>query len=149
EDLALEQEMMGDAKEVAEHVMLVDLAKDDLTHVCDPETIRVEDSMRVQRFSHIMHITSTVTGELTGAKTALDALAVAFPAGTLSGSPRARAIEIIDSLEPARRGVYGGTVGYFDFAGDMDMAIAIRTAVISDGVASVQAGAGLVAGSDP
>lgn len=148
EDRALEQEMLQDEKEVSEHVMLVDLAKDDLSHVCDPESIAVEDYMHVQRFSHVMHITSTVTGELNADATALDALRVAFPAGTLSGSPRRRAIEIIDELEPARRGIYGGTVGYFDFAGEMDMAIAIRTAVISGGVASVQAGAGIVAGSD-
>ncbi len=149
EDLELEREMLADEKEVSEHVMLVDLAKDDLAHVCDGSTIEVEESMRVQRFSHVMHITSTVTGELSEGKTALDALAVAFPAGTLSGSPREKAIEIIDALEPARRGVYGGTVGYFDFAGDMDMAITIRTAVMSGGTASVQAGAGLVAASDP
>ncbi len=148
-DQALEQEMLADEKEVAEHDMLVDLAKDDLARVCDPATVTVEDYMRVQRFSHVMHITSTVTGELASGRTALDALGVAFPAGTLSGSPREEAIAIIDELEPARRGVYGGTIGYFDFAGGMDMAIAIRTAVISDGVASVQAGAGVVSGSDP
>lgn len=149
EDHRLEQEMLADDKEVSEHLMLVDLAKDDLARVCDPATITVEDGMRVQRFSHIMHITSTVTGELGADRTALDALEVAFPAGTLSGSPRRRAIEAIDRLEPARRGVYGGTVGYFDFAGNMDMAITIRTAVMSQGTAHVQAGAGLVAGSDP
>src|SRR5699024_11745765 len=107
----------------------------------------VEGYMRVQHFSHIMHITSTVTGALQEGKTALDALAHAFPAGTLSGSPRRKAIEVIDALEPARRGIYGGTVGYFDFAGEMDMAIAIRTAGISGSVASVQAGFGIVAGS--
>src|SRR5699024_3460744 len=108
----------------------------------------VEGYMRVQHFSHIMHITSTVTGALQEGKTALDALAHAFPAGTLSGSPRRKAIEVIDALEPARRGIYGGTVGYFDFAGEMDMAIAIRTAVISGSVASVQGGAGLGVGAD-
>jgi len=149
EDRALEQEMLADEKEVSEHVMLVDLAKADLGQTCTPDSIDVEGYMRVQRFSHIMHITSTVTGALQEGKTALDALAHAFPAGTLSGSPRRKAIEVIDALEPARRGIYGGTVGYFDFAGEMDMAIAIRTAVISGAVASVQAGAGLVAGSDP
>lgn len=149
QDAALEAELLADAKEVAEHVMLVDLAKDDLGQICTPDSIAVEDYMRIQRYSHIMHITSTVSGRLAPDRSALDALAVAFPAGTLSGSPRRRAIEIIDALEPGRRGVYGGTVGYFDFAGDMDMAIAIRTAVLSAGVASVQAGAGLVADSDP
>lgn len=149
EDRALAEEMLADKKEVSEHVMLVELAKDDLAQICDPATVAVADYMDVRRFSHIMHITSTVTGALQEGKTGLDALAVAFPAGTLSGSPRAEAIALIDALEPARRGIYGGTVGYFDFAGDMDMAIAIRTAIISAGVASVQAGAGLVDGSDP
>lgn len=149
EDRRLEEEMLADEKEVSEHVMLVELAKEDLSGVCTPGTIAVHDSMQVQRFSHIMHITSTVSGELDPSCTALDALGVAFPAGTLSGSPREEAITMIDELEPARRGVYGGTVGYFDFAGDMDMAIAIRTAVISKGIAHVQAGAGIVQASDP
>lgn len=149
EDLRLEKELLADEKEVAEHRMLVDLAQQDLGQVCDPATISVVDPMRIQRFSHIMHITSTVTGTLSDNRSALDALAVAFPAGTLSGSPRREAITMIDELEPARRGIFGGAVGYLDFAGNMDMAIAIRTAVISQGVASIQAGAGLVAESDP
>src|SRR5690625_5090847 len=129
--------------------MLVDLAKDDLGQICTPESIDVEGYMRVQRFSHIMHITSTVPVALQEGKTALDALAHAFPAGTLSCSPRREAIEVIDALEPARRGIYGRSVGYFDLVGVMAMAVALLTAVLFSPVASVQAGAGLVAGSDP
>lgn len=149
EDLALEQELLADEKEISEHKMLVELSKEDLAEVTAPGSIEVEEYMKIHRYSHIMHITSTVTGTLAEGRSAIDALGATFPAGTLSGSPRREAITMIDSLEPARRGVYGGTVGYFDFAGDMDMAITIRTAVICAGVASVQAGAGLVAGSDP
>lgn len=149
QDLALEEDLLKDAKEVHEHQMLVELAKQDLARVCPPATIRVVDPMRIQRFSHIMHITSTVTGELQENKSALDTLRVAFPAGTLSGSPRDKAIAMIEEVEPARRGIFGGAVGYFDFAGNMDMAIAIRTAVISQGIASIQAGAGVVADSHP
>lgn len=149
EDRALAEELRADPKERAEHLMLVDLARNDLARVCDPATVSVTDFMAVRRFSHIMHMASTVTGTLRDGVSALDALVATFPAGTLSGAPKVRAMELIDQLEPTRRGVYGGTVGYLDLAGDMDMAIAIRTAVIAEGVASVQAGAGIVADSVP
>lgn len=149
EDHALADELRADPKERAEHLMLVDLARNDLAKVCDPASVAVTDFMAIRRFSHIMHMASTVTGTLRDGVSALDALVATFPAGTLSGAPKVRAMELIDQLEPTRRGVYGGTVGYLDLAGDMDMAIAIRTAVIADGVASVQAGAGIVADSVP
>ncbi|WP_448071914.1 anthranilate synthase component I [Georgenia yuyongxinii] len=149
EDRALAEELLADPKEIAEHVMLVDLARNDLAKVCRPETVEVVDLMEVKRFSHIMHISSTVVGRQRDGVTSLDCLTATFPAGTLSGAPKPRAIELIDDLEPARRGIYGGVVGYFDLAGNLDMAIAIRTAVIRDGQASVQAGAGIVADSVP
>jgi anthranilate synthase component 1 len=117
--------------------------------VCVPGTVEVTEFMRIERFSHIMHITSSVEGELAAGVGPVDVLRATFPAGTLSGAPKPRALEIIDALEPARRGVYGGVVGYFDFAGDLDLAIAIRTAYLSEGVARVQAGGGLVADSVP
>ncbi|MFC7406786.1 anthranilate synthase component I [Georgenia alba] len=149
EDKALGEELLADPKELSEHVMLVDLVRNDLIKVCRPETVEVVDFQAIHRFSHIMHIVSTVVGELRPGATALDSLVGTFPAGTLSGAPKPRAIEIIDALEPARRGIYGGVVGYFDLAGNADLAIAIRTAVISGGRATVQAGAGVVADSDP
>jgi len=149
EDADLETELAGDAKEGAEHLMLVDLARNDLLKVCAAGSVEVTEFMRVERFSHIMHLVSSVEGNLLPTKTALDVFRATFPAGTLSGAPKPRALEIIDSLEPAQRGVYGGVVGYFGFAGDADLAIAIRTAVIMDGIARVQAGGGLVADSDP
>lgn len=149
EDRALHDELLADPKERAEHLMLVDLARNDLVKVCQPATVEVVEFMEVRRFSHIMHICSTVVGRLRAGATALGALTATFPAGTLSGAPKPRAIALIDEIEPARRGIYGGTVGYFDLAGDMDMAIAIRTALIRDGRASVQAGAGIVADSVP
>jgi anthranilate synthase component 1 len=149
EDRALHDELLADPKERAEHLMLVDLARNDLVKVCEPATVEVVEFMAVRRFSHIMHICSTVVGRLRAGATALGALTATFPAGTLSGAPKPRAIALIDEIEPARRGIYGGTVGYFDLAGDMDMAIAIRTALIRDGRASVQAGAGIVADSVP
>ncbi|GAA1636478.1 anthranilate synthase component I [Georgenia ruanii] len=149
EDRALAEELLADPKEISEHVMLVDLARNDLTKVCRPETVEVVELMEIKRFSHIMHISSTVQGRQRDATSALDCLTATFPAGTLSGAPKPRAIELIDALEPARRGVYGGVVGYFDFAGNLDMAIAIRTAVIRGHRASVQAGAGIVADSVP
>jgi anthranilate synthase component I len=129
--------------------MLVDLGRNDLGRVCAPGTVEVVDFMDVRRYSHVMHLESTVTGQLAAGKTAFDALTAAFPAGTLSGAPKPRAMEIIDKLEVTRRGVYGGVVGYLDFAGDADTAIAIRTALVRDGVAYVQAGGGIVADSDP
>lgn len=147
EDSRLAEELLADPKERAEHIMLVDLSRNDLVKVCEPTTVEVVELMAVRRFSHIMHICSTVVGTLRQGATALQTLVATFPAGTLSGAPKPRAIALIDELEPARRGIYGGTVGYFDFAGDMDMAIAIRTALIRDGRASVQAGGGIVADS--
>ena len=149
EDRALAEELLADPKELSEHVMLVDLARNDLAKVCRPETVEVVELMEVKRFSHIMHISSTVVGRQRDGVSALDCLVATFPAGTLSGAPKPRAIELIDTLEPARRGIYGGVVGYFDLAGNADLAIAIRTAVIADGQASVQAGAGIVADSVP
>ncbi|MGV8875914.1 MAG: anthranilate synthase component I [Rhodoglobus sp.] len=148
-DLELAEELLADTKERAEHLMLVDLARNDLLKVCTPGTVAVTEFMQVERFSHIMHLVSSVEGDLVDSATAIDVFRATFPAGTLSGAPKPRALQIIDSLEPAQRGVYGGVVGYFDFAGNADLAIAIRTVTIVDGVARVQAGAGLVADSDP
>ncbi|GAA4422311.1 anthranilate synthase component I [Georgenia halophila] len=148
-DKELAEELLGDPKELSEHIMLVDLARNDLAKVCRPETVEVVDLMEIKRFSHIMHISSTVVGQQRPGSTALDCLTATFPAGTLSGAPKPRAIELIDTLEPARRGIYGGVVGYLDLAGNADLAIAIRTAVIADGHATVQAGGGIVADSDP
>ena len=149
EDAALAEDLLADTKERAEHLMLVDLGRNDLGRVCVPGSVEVVEFMQVERYSHVMHLVSTVVGQLAPDRTAYDALAATFPAGTLSGAPKPRAMEIIDDLEPSRRGVYGGIVGYLDFAGDLDTAIAIRTAVIRDGVAYVQAGAGIVADSVP
>lgn len=148
EDAQLADELLADEKERAEHVMLVDLARNDLGRVCDPGSVEVSEFMEIERYSHVMHIVSTVVGHLRHDAHALDALRAAFPAGTLSGAPKVRAMEIIDELETFRRGLYGGAVGYVDFSGNVDVAIAIRTAVIKDGVAHVQAGAGIVADSD-
>jgi anthranilate synthase component 1 len=148
EDKAFAVDLLGDPKERSEHVMLVDLARNDLGRVCEPGSVDVAEFMEIERYSHVMHIVSTVTGTLPPNAVALDALRATFPAGTLSGAPKVRAMEIIDKLEHTRRGLYGGVVGYVDFSGSLDMAIAIRTAVIHDGVAHVQAGAGIVADSD-
>lgn len=149
EDVALAEELSADVKERAEHVMLVDLARNDLGRVCRPGSVGVVEFMSVERYSHVMHLVSTVTGQLDEGRAAYDVLAATFPAGTLSGAPKPRAMAIIDELEPLRRGLYGGCVGYFDFAGNLDAAIAIRTALVKDGVAHVQAGAGIVADSVP
>ena len=149
EDVALGEELLADPKERAEHLMLVDLSRNDLVKVCEPTSVEVVEFMSTRRFSHIMHLCSTVVGRLREGRTALDTLRATFPAGTLSGAPKPRAIALIDALEPASRGIYGGTVGYFDFGGNMDMAIAIRTAYIREGRASVQAGGGIVADSVP
>ncbi|SEP69375.1 anthranilate synthase component I [Streptomyces radiopugnans] len=149
EDAALAEELLADPKERAEHLMLVDLGRNDLGRVCEPGSVEVVDFMSVERYSHVMHIVSTVTGRLAKDRTAFDALTACFPAGTLSGAPKPRAMQIIEELEPTRRGLYGGCVGYLDFAGDADTAIAIRTALLRDGTAYVQAGAGVVADSDP
>ena len=148
EDHRLGEELLADPKERAEHLMLVDLGRNDLGRVCAPGSVEVVDFMHIERYSHVMHIVSTVVGELAPTSTAVDALFAVFPAGTLSGAPKPRAMEIIEELEPTRRGIYGGAIGYLDFTGNIDTCIAIRTTVIYDGVAYVQAGAGIVADSD-
>jgi anthranilate synthase component 1 len=149
ENLRLAEDLLADPKERAEHVMLVDLARNDLGRVCVPGSVEVPDFMRIEHYSHVMHLVSTVQGEVTPGRDALDVFDATFPAGTVSGAPKPRAMEIIESLEPTRRALYAGTVGYLDAGGDMDMAIAIRTAVLHQGRAYVQAGAGIVADSDP
>ncbi len=149
DDLLLEKDLLVDEKENAEHLMLVDLGRNDLGRVCEPGTVKVHDYRHIERYSHVMHLVSTVTGHLAEGKQALDAVTACFPAGTLSGAPKVRAMQLIEQLEPTRRGVYGGIVGYLDFAGDADTAIAIRTALIKDGIGYVQAGAGVVADSNP
>jgi len=148
-DGAHAEDLISDPKERAEHLMLVDLARNDLAKVAVAGSVEVTEFMVIERFSHIMHIVSTVECDLRDDVTPIDVFRATFPAGTLSGAPKPRALEIIDDLEPAARGVYGGVVGYFDLAGDADLAIAIRTAVVKGGIATVQAGAGLVADSDP
>jgi anthranilate synthase component 1 len=149
QDNEFEQSLLNDAKEKAEHLMLVDLARNDLLKVCEPDSISVTEFMKVHRFSHVMHLVSTVEGKMLGASSATDVLRATFPAGTLSGAPKPRALEIIAELEPDNRGIFGGVVGYLDFAGNTDLAIAIRSAFIRDGKAFVQAGAGIVLDSDP
>ncbi len=149
EDNALAEDLLADPKERSEHIMLVDLARNDLGRVCVPGSVEVVDFMTVERYSHVMHLVSVVEGDLTPGRSAYDVLQATFPAGTLSGAPKPRAMELIEELEPVRRGLYGGVVGYFDWAGDMDLAIAIRTALVREGVAHVQAGAGIVADSVP
>ena len=149
EDVALEKELLGDLKERAEHVMLVDLGRNDVGRVARPGTVSVDRLMEVERYSHVMHISSTVSGELRDGCTSLDALRAAFPAGTVSGAPKIRAMEVIAELEPDQRGVYAGSLGYVSFGGNLDMAITLRTIVIADGIAYVQAGAGVVADSRP
>ncbi|MFI6165895.1 anthranilate synthase component I [Nocardia sp. NPDC051052] len=147
DDLLLEKGLLADEKENAEHLMLVDLGRNDLGRVCQPGTVRVTEYRHIERYSHVMHLVSTVSGRLAKGKIAFDAVRACFPAGTLSGAPKVRAMELIEELEPTRRGVYGGVVGYLDFAGDADTAIAIRTALLKNGTAYVQAGAGIVADS--
>jgi anthranilate synthase component I len=149
EDVANGEDLLADAKERSEHVMLVDLSRNDLQRVCEAGTVDVVEFMTIRRYSHIMHLESTVVGDIRPGQSAYDVLRATFPAGTLSGAPKPRAMALIDQLEPSRRGLYGGVVGYLDFAGDLDMAIAIRTAVIKDGRAYVQAGGGIVADSVP
>ena len=148
-DAHLAEELLADTKERAEHLMLVDLARNYLQRICRAGTVDTVDFMSIRRYSHIMHIESTVVGDLREGQSAYDALVATFPAGTLSGAPKPRAMALIDGYEGLRRGLYGGVVGYLDFAGDLDMAIAIRTALIKDGLAHVQAGAGIVADSVP
>ncbi len=149
EDAALAAALLADPKERAEHVMLVDLARNDLGRVCEIGSVRVPRYAGVEKFSHVQHLVSEVRGRLAPGRTAAEALAACFPAGTLTGAPKIRAMERIDELETARRGIYGGAVGYFDAAGNADMAIAIRTAVVEKGIWRVQAGAGIVADSVP
>jgi anthranilate synthase component 1 len=149
EDARLAEGLLADPKERAEHVMLVDLARNDLGRVCVPGTVEVPDFMRIEHYSHVMHLVSTVAGEVAPRWDALDVFDATFPAGTVSGAPKPSAMAIIESLEPTRRALYAGTVGYVDASGDLDMAIAIRTAVLHQGRAYVQAGAGVVADSDP
>jgi anthranilate synthase component 1 len=148
-DRLLEHELLADPKEQAEHAMLVDLARNDLGRVCVPGSVRPTELMQVERFSKVMHIVSTVEGDLREDRHALDALAATFPAGTVTGAPKRRAMELIAEHEPTARGPYAGAVGYLTFAGDLDFCITIRTAVVQDGRAHVQAGAGVVADSDP
>lgn len=149
EDKALEDELINDEKERAEHVMLVDLGRNDIGRVSKIGTVEVQDFMKIERFSHVMHITSRVVGELAEDKNAFDALASCLPAGTLSGAPKIRAMEIIEELENKKRGIYAGAIGYFSYGGDMDMCIAIRTLVLKNGVAYLQSGGGVVYDSDP
>jgi anthranilate synthase component 1 len=149
EDAAAETELLQDAKERAEHIMLVDLGRNDIGRVCEYGTVAVDELMVVERYSHVMHIVSGVSGRLAPGRDMYDAVRACFPAGTLTGAPKIRAMEIIDELEPTRRGLYGGAVGYFSYRGDADLAIAIRTMLVQEGKAYIQAGAGVVADSDP
>ncbi len=148
-DLALEKELLADPKERAEHVMLMDLGRNDVGRVAQIGSVKVSDSMVIERYSHVMHIASNVEGRLNPGLDAMDVLKASFPAGTVSGAPKVRAMEIIDELETGKRGIYAGAVGYLGFSGDMDLAIAIRTAIVKDGTLYVQAGAGIVADSVP
>jgi anthranilate synthase component 1 len=143
-DNQLAVDLLGDEKERSEHLMLVDLARNDLLKVCEPTSVRVSEFMQIHRFSHIMHLVSTVEGSIIPGTSIVKAMLATFPAGTLSGAPKPRALEIIHDLEPSYRGLFGGVVGYFDFQGNSDLAIAIRTAVLRNGTARVQAGAGIV-----
>jgi anthranilate synthase component I len=149
EDMRLEKELLSDVKERAEHVMLVDLGRNDVGRVARPGTVNVERLMEVERYSHVMHISSTVSGQLRDGCTSIDALRAAFPAGTVSGAPKIRAMEVIAELEPDQRGVYAGSLGYVGFGGNLDMAITLRTVVVAEGIAYVQVGAGIVADSRP
>jgi anthranilate synthase component 1 len=149
EDRRLAEELLADPKERAEHVMLVDLGRNDVGRVAKFGTVQLADVMVIERYSHVMHITSNVTGQLVSGKDAFDALQACLPAGTVSGAPKVRAMQIIDELEPHRRGPYAGAVGYFDYGGNMDTCIALRTLVVQGGKAYIQAGAGIVADSVP
>lgn len=149
QDLANEQDLLADPKEIAEHLMLIDLGRNDVGRISEAGSVALTEKMIIEKYSHVMHIVSNVTGKLRPEVTAMDALKAAFPAGTLSGAPKIRAMEIIDELEPVKRGVYGGAVGYWSWSGEMDVAIAIRTAVVKDQTLYMQAGAGVVADSVP
>jgi anthranilate synthase component 1 len=145
----LEKDLLEDPKELAEHLMLIDLGRNDLGRVADMGSVNLTDKMIIERYSHVMHIVSNVTGELKKGMNAMDVLRSTFPAGTVSGAPKIRAMEIIDELEPVKRGIYSGAVGYISWNGNMDTAIAIRTAVIKNKTLHIQAGAGIVADSIP
>ena len=149
EDQAREAELLADEKEIAEHLMLIDLGRNDMGRVSEAGRVSLIENMVIERYSHVMHIVSNVTGRARDGMSAVDALRAALPAGTLSGAPRVRAMEIIDELEPVKRGIYGDAVGYLSWSGDMDTAIAIRTVVVRDGQDFLQAGAGIVADSVP
>jgi anthranilate synthase component 1 len=149
EDQALETELLADPKEIAEHLMLIDLGRNDTGRVAKIGTVNLTDKMVIERYSHVMHIVSNVTGELKDGMNAIDVIRATFPAGTVSGAPKIRAMEIIDELEPVKRGIYSGAIGYLAWNGNMDTAIAIRTAVIKDETLHIQAGAGVVADSVP
>jgi len=149
EDQRLEREMLASEKERAEHIMLVDLGRNDLGRVCDYGTVRPEKLMTVERYSHVMHLVSSLRGTLREDVDCFDALMSCFPAGTVSGAPKVRAMEIIEELEKTRRGIYAGGILYLDFAGNLDSCIALRTMVIKNGVAHIQAGGGIVADSTP
>lgn len=149
EDLALEAELLADPKEIAEHLMLIDLGRNDVGRVAEAGSVHVTEQFVIERYSHVMHISSNVEGQLKAGKTAMDLLRATLPVGTLSGAPKVRAMEIIDELEPVKRGIYGGAVGYLAWNGNMDTAIAIRTAVVKDGTLYIQAGGGVVADSVP
>src|SRR5208283_190312 len=148
-DSALTKKLLADPKERAEHIMLVDLGRNDLGRVCEFGSVRVERLMFVERYSHVMHLASSLRGKLRADADCFDALTACFPAGTLSGAPKIRAMEIIDELEPTRRGIYGGAILYLDFSGNLDSCIALRTLVAKNGRAYIQAGAGIVADSVP
>jgi anthranilate synthase component 1 len=149
EDERIARELLEDPKERAEHVMLVDLGRNDLGRVCEPGSVEVEKFMGVETYSHVMHISSSVAGRLREGVSAMDALRSVLPAGTLSGAPKVRAMQIIDELEPVKRGGYGGAIGYLSYGGDLDTCIHIRTVVVKDGVAHIQAGGGTVADAKP
>ena len=149
EDKRLEEDLLADPKEIAEHLMLIDLGRNDVGRIAKTGSVSLTENMVVERYSHVMHIVSNVEGDMRDDLSAMAALRAALPAGTLSGAPKIRAMEIIDELEPVKRGIYGGAVGYISWAGDMDTAIAIRTAIVKDGELHIQAGAGVVADSVP
>ena len=148
-DAQLAKELLADPKEIAEHVMLIDLARNDVGRIAKNGSVKVTDRMVIEKYSHVQHIVSSVEGELLDNASNMDVLKATFPAGTLSGAPKIRAMEIIDEMEIVKRGVYGGAAGYLSFSGDMDVAIVIRTGIIKDGMVHAQAGAGVVADSDP
>jgi len=149
EDLSLEQDLLHDEKELAEHMMLIDLGRNDVSKISEIGSVKLTEKMQIERYSHVMHIVSNVQGQSRAGTGLMDILASTFPAGTLSGAPKIRAMEIIQELEPSRRGIYGGALGYLSFAGDIDLAIGIRTAIIKDKKAYLQTGAGIVADSNP